>query len=132
MPANPPVIDMWAPLVASREIVDHVIAHFPEPMLGYLQVFFKREPTPDSVRQLAGLVQKDEAILASLDEANIRLALITGFDEALDRLGAQHGEVQRTIRAQELFEERGLAGTRLAIDVDEVSFDHDKSWARSW
>ncbi len=82
MPANPPVIDMWAPIVPSREIVDHVVEHFPEPMLGYLRVFFRREPAPESVRQLAGLVQKDEAILASLDEANIRRALITGFDEA--------------------------------------------------
>jgi predicted TIM-barrel fold metal-dependent hydrolase len=45
-------------------------------------VFFKQEATPEKVRQLAALVREDEAILNQLDEANVRRALITGFDEA--------------------------------------------------
>ncbi len=77
------VIDMWAPIVPSREIIAHVTEHFPEPMLGYLRVFFGQEPTPESVRKgLGALVQDDEAILAALDEAGIRQTLVTGFDEA--------------------------------------------------
>ncbi len=76
-------IDMWAPIVPSREIVAHIADHFPDAMLGYLRVFFKTEPAPGAFRELAGrLVQEDDAILADLDEANISHSLITGFDEA--------------------------------------------------
>jgi predicted TIM-barrel fold metal-dependent hydrolase len=77
------VIDLWAPIVPSHEIVAHVTEHFPEAMLGYLRVFFKREPTLESVRNnLGALVQDDEAILSGIDEAGIHRTLITGFDEA--------------------------------------------------
>ena len=79
-----PVIDMWAPIVPSREIMEYVADHFPEPQLGYLRVFFKTDSTLGAFKKLAlDMVSDDEAVLASLDEANIRMALITGFDEAI-------------------------------------------------
>lgn len=78
-----PVIDLWAPLVPTAEILEDFAKGFPEPMLGYLRVFFKQEPTLETVRKLAGsLVQDDARIVAALDEAGIGLTLITGFDEA--------------------------------------------------
>ena len=78
----PPVIDMWAPFVPSREIAAHTSVHFPEAMLGYLRVFFGREPTLESARRMiAALARDDDAILADLDEAGVALALVTGFDE---------------------------------------------------
>lgn len=79
-----PVIDMWAPIVPSREIMAHAAEHFPVPQLGYLRVFFKQsEPSTDLFRQLAqSMAVDDEAILQSLDDAGIRMTLITGFDEA--------------------------------------------------
>lgn len=74
---------MWAPLVPSREIVAWVADHFPEPMLGYLRVFQKREPSMEAVRGVSRVVPPDDdAVLASLDEAAISRAMITGFDEA--------------------------------------------------
>ena len=83
MSATTPVIDMWAPIVPSREIMAYVADHFPEPMLGYLRVFFKQEPDPETFKRLAPALARDDAdVLASLDEAGIRHALITGFDEA--------------------------------------------------
>lgn len=76
-----PVIDMWAPIVPSKEIMAD-FAGFPEPMFGYLRVFFNAEPNAAGVRALAaGLVQDDEAIVSALDEAYIARTLITGFDE---------------------------------------------------
>jgi predicted TIM-barrel fold metal-dependent hydrolase len=81
MTSGTPTIDMWAPIVPSREIAAHIADHFPEPMLGYLRVFFKREPSFETVRSFAALARDDEAILADLDEAAIAHALITGFDE---------------------------------------------------
>jgi predicted TIM-barrel fold metal-dependent hydrolase len=73
---------MWAPLVPSREICAWVAEHFPEPMLGYLRVFWRREPTQETVRKAVGaMVRDDEAILADLDAAGIGRALVTGFDE---------------------------------------------------
>ena len=78
-----PVIDMWAPVVPSHEIIRHMLDHFPEPQLGYVRVFFKRAPTVEAFREFARLLESDdEVILASLDAANIRHAVITGFDEA--------------------------------------------------
>jgi predicted TIM-barrel fold metal-dependent hydrolase len=77
-----PVIDMWAPIVPSREIVAHIRDHFPPVMSGYLRIFFKREPDHESFRKMAdAMVQDDETILKGLDEAGIDRALITGFDE---------------------------------------------------
>ena len=78
-----PVIDMWAPIVPSREIMAHTADHFPPAQLGYLRVFWKGEATLDAFRRLAQqITSDDDAILASLDSAGITHALITGFDEA--------------------------------------------------
>jgi predicted TIM-barrel fold metal-dependent hydrolase len=79
-----PIIDMWAPIVPSREIMAHAAGHFPVPQLGYLRVFFKQSvPSTELFRQLAhSLSSDDDAILKSLDDAGIRKSLITGFDEA--------------------------------------------------
>ncbi len=78
-----PAIDMWAPLVPSREIMEHAADHFPLPQLGYLRVFQKREPDAGAFAKLARALACDDAvILASLDAAGISRALITGFDEA--------------------------------------------------
>jgi predicted TIM-barrel fold metal-dependent hydrolase len=78
----PPVIDMWAPFVPTREIAAHAAEHFPEAMLGYLRVFFRREPTLDSARKMIGALAQDDApILSALDEADVAWSLVTGFDE---------------------------------------------------
>jgi predicted TIM-barrel fold metal-dependent hydrolase len=78
----PPVIDMWAPIVPSREIAAHAGEHFPDAMLGYLRVFFRREPTPESARKMIGALAVDDGpILAALDEADVAWSLVTGFDE---------------------------------------------------
>jgi predicted TIM-barrel fold metal-dependent hydrolase len=78
-----PVIDMWAPIVPSREIMAWAADHFPPPQLGYLRVFFGSEPSTEAFAALARrLATDDEAILAALDAAGIRTALVTGFDEA--------------------------------------------------
>jgi hypothetical protein len=79
-----PVIDMWAPIVPTREIIAHVAAgNFPEPQLGYLRVFWKdARPTLDMAhRAVAALARDDADILAALDAARITRALVTGFDE---------------------------------------------------
>lgn len=77
------VIDMWAPIVPAREIMEHAADRFPEPQLGYLRVFQKLDASTQSFAKLArALATDDEAVLASLDEAGIERALITGFDES--------------------------------------------------
>lgn len=82
--ARIPVIDMWAPIVPSREIMAHAATHFPEPQLGYLRVFFKQSnPSLEEFERLArSLAVDDDVILKSLDDAGIAMTLITGFDEA--------------------------------------------------
>jgi predicted TIM-barrel fold metal-dependent hydrolase len=51
-------------------------------MLGYLRVFFRREPTLESARKMIGALASDDGpILASLDEAGVAWSLVTGFDE---------------------------------------------------
>ena len=78
-----PVIDMWAPLVPTREIMAHVADNFPRAQLGYLRIFQKREPDLDAYRAVAPKLARDDAqILAELDAANVSRALVTGFDEA--------------------------------------------------
>lgn len=78
-----PVIDMWAPIVPTREIMAHVATSFPLPQLGYLRVFQKREPSLDAWATAAkAMACDDDVILASLDAAGIAMALVTGFDEA--------------------------------------------------
>jgi predicted TIM-barrel fold metal-dependent hydrolase len=82
VPDATPVIDMWAPIVPSREIVAHVRDHFPPAMSGYLRVFFKQEPDATTFHKMAdAMLCDDEAILERLDEAAIERALVTGFDE---------------------------------------------------
>jgi hypothetical protein len=77
-----PAIDMWAPVVPSREIMAHARDHFPQPQLGYLRVFWKGEPTVETFRDLCDAIVSDDAkILADLDTAHVTRALVTGFDE---------------------------------------------------
>jgi predicted TIM-barrel fold metal-dependent hydrolase len=77
------IIDMWAPIVPSREIMEHVAEHFPPPQLGYLRVFQKREPSLEAWAKAARQMACDDGvIIAALDAADVRMALITGFDEA--------------------------------------------------
>ncbi len=83
MDPNYPVIDMWAPIVPTREIMEHVADHFPVPMLGYLRVFQLGEPDPEAFAKVArALATDDAAVIRRLDEAGIARTLITGFDEA--------------------------------------------------
>jgi uncharacterized protein len=78
-----PVIDMWAPIVPSREIIAHAIDHFPLPQLSYLEIFQGTGATIESWRDICRtIVADDAAILAALDAAGIKKTLITGFDEA--------------------------------------------------
>lgn len=76
-----PAIDMWAPIVGTPAIIRQAIEHFPERMLGYLRVFFKRTPTREQIAQLRVFEQTEGQLLASLDSAAITRSLITGFDE---------------------------------------------------
>ncbi|AGZ52915.1 amidohydrolase [Mycobacterium kansasii] len=77
-----PVIDMWAPIVPATEIVDDLRAGFPAEQLRYLEVFTKTRLTTEQFAAYAeSLRRSDDAILAELDAAGIRLSLITGFDE---------------------------------------------------
>jgi predicted TIM-barrel fold metal-dependent hydrolase len=83
MPPEGSVLDMWAPLPPSREVARDFARGFPEPMLGYLRVFFGREPTAEGVRKMGESLARDDAeILAELDAAGISRQLVTGFDEA--------------------------------------------------
>jgi len=78
-----PAIDMWAPIVPAREIMEYAADHFPPPQLGYLRVFWKGEASTDTFRRAALAMACDDAdVLAALDAAHITRALITGFDEA--------------------------------------------------
>jgi len=82
VPLASPVIDMWAPIVPSREITAHIRDHFPPAMSGYLRVFFKQEPDTKVFHKMAdAMAQDDDTILNGLDQAQIDRALITGFDE---------------------------------------------------
>lgn len=77
-----PVIDMWTPFVPSREIIECAAENFPEPQLGYLRVFWKREVTLDQVPELVrALAVDDDEILRAMDAAGVRHALVTGFNE---------------------------------------------------
>jgi predicted TIM-barrel fold metal-dependent hydrolase len=80
--ADIPVIDMWAPIVPSREIMDHVGGNLPEELLAYLRVFSKLDVTAQQYAEAAPhFARGDEQILADLDAAGIRWSMITGFDE---------------------------------------------------
>jgi predicted TIM-barrel fold metal-dependent hydrolase len=76
------VIDMWAPFLPLPEVGAHLAEHFPEPMLGYLRVFWKQPATMETVRAMqAGRALDEDVVMRSLDEAGIERSLITGFDE---------------------------------------------------
>ncbi len=78
-----PVIDAWAPVVPSREIMEHMAVHFPPDTLSYFEIFQKQKLSrADFAKFARGMIMDDAAILASLDAAGIAKALITGFDEA--------------------------------------------------
>lgn len=76
------VIDMWAPIVPSEEIMGHVADHFPELQLSYLSIFSGMEVTREQYAEYARtLVRSDSEICDSLDAAGIERCLITGFVE---------------------------------------------------
>jgi predicted TIM-barrel fold metal-dependent hydrolase len=79
---EPRVIDMWAPVMPTHEIMTHVAENFPAAQLGYLRVFSKREPDLEEYRTYAPRMAREDAdLIADLDAAGITQALITGFDE---------------------------------------------------
>jgi predicted TIM-barrel fold metal-dependent hydrolase len=80
--ARIPVIDMWAPIVPSTEIIDDLRSGFPAEQLRYLEVFTKREVTPEQFAGYAeSLRRSDEQVVEDLDDAGIACSLISGFDE---------------------------------------------------
>jgi len=84
MTAEPtvPVIDMWAPIVPSAEVIDDLRAGFPAEQLQYLEVFTKATISAEQFSDYADTLRRnDDQILDSLDAAGITLSLITGFDE---------------------------------------------------
>jgi predicted TIM-barrel fold metal-dependent hydrolase len=82
--ADASIIDMWAPVLPTPELMAHAADNFPDEMLGYLRVFFKIAPTQDAFRQRAAAIQLSvEEVIAALDAAGIARTLITGFDERL-------------------------------------------------
>src|SRR5256886_243018 len=77
-----PVIDMWAPFLPLPEVGRHLAEHFPEPMLGYLRVFWKQPATMETVRAMqAGRALDEDVVMKMLDDAGIERSLLTGFDE---------------------------------------------------
>src|SRR5262245_44393098 len=67
-----PVVDMWAPILPLPEVMEWIAEHFPPQMLGYLRVFWKREPTLTAVREGAReMALPEEAVFAALDAAGI-------------------------------------------------------------
>ncbi|WP_067545216.1 amidohydrolase family protein [Nocardia crassostreae] len=80
--AKTPVIDMWAPIVPTREVMDHVAANLPAELLAYLRVFTGLDITAEQYAATApSLARTDEQILADLDHAGIAWTMVTGFDE---------------------------------------------------
>jgi predicted TIM-barrel fold metal-dependent hydrolase len=82
MSAKLNVVDMWAPILPTPEVMRYVSEHFPKEMSGYLRVFFKREPRREEFRTIAQDFGRPEAeVIDLLDAAGIDRTLITGFDE---------------------------------------------------
>lgn len=80
---DPPIVDMWAPLVPTPECVAHLKDHFAEEMLGYLRVFDRQEATLEGVREMLDDFQMSrEAVVNVLDDCGIARSMITGFDES--------------------------------------------------
>lgn len=77
-----PVIDLWSPVVPSREIIEHMAVNFPSEQLQYLEVFTRRRVTDEEFAGYArGLLREDSELFEELDEAGISCSLVTGFDE---------------------------------------------------
>jgi predicted TIM-barrel fold metal-dependent hydrolase len=75
-------IDMWAPILPVPAMIEHAAHNFPEQMLGYLRVFYKRDTTLLAFAELARrMTMPEEMVIAALDQAGIARSLITGFDE---------------------------------------------------
>jgi hypothetical protein len=80
--ASVPVIDMWAPIVPSCEIIDDLRLGFPTGQLQYVDVFTKTSVSEEQFGDyVQGLRRTDDKILAALDDAAITRSIITGFDE---------------------------------------------------
>jgi uncharacterized protein len=76
------VIDMWAPILPSGEIIDDLCSGFPMEQLQYLEVFTKTQVSEQQFGAYAqSLRRTDEQIMEALTEAGIVYSLITGFDE---------------------------------------------------
>ena len=76
------IIDMWAPWLPVPEMVRHLSDNYPDEMLGYLRVFYKREPRAEEFAAATReLEMSEEQVIALLDQAGIGRTLITGFDE---------------------------------------------------
>ena len=64
------VIDMWAPIVPSAEIVDDLCSGFPVEQLQYLEVFTKTRVSEEEFGAYARSRRRsDEEVLAALDAA---------------------------------------------------------------
>ncbi|MEW6735840.1 MAG: amidohydrolase family protein [Acidobacteriota bacterium] len=79
------IIDMWAPIVPTAEMVKHIEGNFAKEMLGYLRIF-SNIPVNENmfttyIANFAGGVPL-ERFVAIMDAAGIERSLITGFDEA--------------------------------------------------
>jgi len=82
MTAKAKVVDMWAPILPTPDVMRHVSEHFPKEMSGYLRVFFKQEPRPQEFRKIAqAFGRAEDEVIELLDAAGIDRTLITGFDE---------------------------------------------------
>ncbi|MFC9995226.1 amidohydrolase family protein [Nocardia sp. NPDC127526] len=80
--AETAVIDMWAPIVPTREIMAHVATNLPAELLAYLRVFTGVDVTAEQYAAAApSLARTDEQILGDLDRAGIAWTMVTGFDE---------------------------------------------------
>ena len=88
-------IDMWAPFWPTPEMTDGFAERFPHEMLGYLRVFFKREPTAAELPDLfEARAMPEDAVVQALDAAGVTRSLVTGFDE--------HGSVGKTFIPNEM------------------------------
>jgi len=77
-----PIIDMWAPIVPSDEVIDDLLDGFPVEQLRYLEVFTNTQITKQQFAAYAHTLRRsDEELLAALEEAGIVKTLVTGFDE---------------------------------------------------
>jgi predicted TIM-barrel fold metal-dependent hydrolase len=82
MSTKPSIVDMWAPILPTPDVMRYVSEHFPKEMAGYLRVFFKQEERPEEFRSIAqAFGRAEEEVIDLLDAAGIERTLITGFDE---------------------------------------------------